>query len=98
MQNHCCYFNRDNIFRSIGSYLVVKNNSINNKETSSAKNLNHQDLSEEIKKEKGQSYDVWNRDNTTILYLSGLQRRKQSDYQADIVENMNGKKFVRNLC
>ena len=68
MQNHCCYFNRDNIFRSIGSYLVVKNNSINNKETSSAKNLNHQDLSEEIKKEKGQSYNVWNRDNTTILY------------------------------
>ena len=71
---------------------MVKNNSINNEENSSAKNLNHQDLSEEIKIEKEQSYDVWNRDNTTIPYLSGLQRRKQSDYQADIVENMNRKK------
>ena len=46
------------MFRSIGSYLVVKNNSINNEEISSAKNLNHQDLSEEIKIEKEQSYDV----------------------------------------
>ena len=71
---------------------MVKNNSINNEEISSTKNLNHQDLSEEIEIEKEQSYDVWNRDNTTILYLSGLQRRKQSDYQADIVENMNKKK------
>ena len=43
---------------------MVKNNSINNEEISSAKNLNHQDLSEEIKIEKEQSYDVWNRDNT----------------------------------
>ena len=71
---------------------MVKNNSINNEEISSTKNLNHQDLSEEIEIEKEQSYDVWNRDYTTIPYLSGLQRRKQSDYQADIVENMNRKK------
>ena len=76
---------------------MVKNNSINNEEISSAKNLNHQDLSEEIKIEKEQSYDVWNRGNTTIPYLSGLQRRKQSDYQADIVENMNRKEILRNL-
>ena len=34
----------------------------------------------------------------TIPYLSGLQRRKQTDYQADIVENMNGKKVLKNLC
>ena len=73
---------------------MVKNNSINNKEISSAKNLNHQDLSEEIKIEKEQSYDVWNRDNTTIPYLSGLHRRKQSDSQADTVENMNWKKSL----
>ena len=48
----------------------------------------------EIKIENEQSYDVWNRDNTTILYLSGLHRRKQSDYQADTVENMNWKKSL----
>ena len=77
---------------------MVKNNSINNEAISSAQYLNHQDLSEEIKIEKEQSYDVWNRDNTTIPYLSGVQRRRQSDYQADIVENMNGKKILRNLC
>ena len=56
--------------------------------------LNHQDLSEKIKIEKEQSYKVWNRDNTTIPYLSILQRKKQSDYQADIAENMNGKKSL----
>ena len=28
----------------------------------------------------------------TTQHLSGLQRRKQSDYQADTVKNMNGKK------
>ena len=83
--------------RSLGRYLVVKNNSMDNDKISSAKNLNHQDLSEEIEIEKEQSYDVWNRDNTTIPYLSGLQRRKQSDYQADIVENMNRKEILRNL-
>ena len=68
---------------------MVKNNSIHNEEISSTKNCNHQDLSEKIKIKKEQSYDVWNRDNTTIPYLSRLQRMKQSDYQADIVENMN---------
>ena len=60
----------------------------------STKNFNHQDLSEQIKIEKEQSYKVWNRDNTTIPYLSILQRKKQSDYQADIAENMNGKKSL----
>ena len=69
---------------------MVKNNSINNEEISSTKNLNHQDLSEEIEIEKEQSYDVWNRDNTTIPYLSGLQRRKQSDY--NYVEIMDRRK------
>ena len=47
---------------------MVKNNSINNEEISSTKNLNHQDLSEKIKIEKEQSYDVWNRDSITIPY------------------------------
>ena len=73
---------------------MVKNNSINNEEIISTKNFNHQDLSEQIKIEKEQSYKVWNRDNTTIPYLSILQRKKQSDYQADIAENMNGKKSL----
>ena len=64
------------------------NNGINNEEISSAKTLDNQNLSKEIKMENEQSYDVRNRDNTIISYHSELQR----NYQADTAESMDRKK------
>ena len=57
--------------------------------------INNQDLSKEIKMENEQSYDVRNRDNTTIPYHSELQKRKHSDYQADTAESMDRKKVIK---
>ena len=54
--------------------------------------INNPDLSKEIEMENEQSYDVRNRDNTTIPYHSELQERKHSDYQADTAESMDRKK------
>ena len=68
------------------------NGAFNNEEISSAKTFDNQDLSKEIKMENKQSYDVRNRDNTTIPYHSELQKRKHSDYQVDTAESMDRKK------
>ena len=45
-----------------------RNNRINNEEISSAKTLDNQTLSKDIKIENEQSYDFRNRDNTMIAY------------------------------
>ena len=69
------------------------NNGINNEDISSAKTLDNQNYSKEIKMENEQSYDVRNRDNTILPYYSELQRREQhSNYQADTAESMDRKK------
>ena len=73
------------------------NNGINNEEISSAKTLDKQNLSKDIKMENEQSYDVRNRDNTTIPYHSELQKRKHSDYQADTAESMDRKKSNKKM-
>ena len=44
------------------------NNGINNEDISSAKTLDNQNYSKEIKMENEQSYDVRNRDNTILSY------------------------------
>ena len=74
---------------------VQWNGAINNKEISSAKTFDNQDLSKDIRMENEQSYDVRNnrrRGNKTIPFHSELQRRKHSDYQVDTAESMDRKK------
>ena len=63
------------------------NNGINNEEISSAKTLDNQNLSEEIKMENEQSYDVRKRDNTIISNHSELQRREQGFKDVELPPN-----------
>ena len=63
------------------------NNGINNEEISSAKSLDNQNLSEEIKMENEQSYDVRKRDNTIISNHSELQRREQGFKDVELPSN-----------
>ena len=55
------------------------NNGISNEEISSAKTLDKQNLSKEIKMENEQPYDVRNTDNTIILHHSELQEHTDSN-------------------
>ena len=72
------------------------NNGINNKEISSAKTLDNQNYSKEIKMENEQSCDVRNRYNTILPYYSELQRREQHlNYQADTAESIDRKKVIK---
>ena len=63
------------------------NNGINNEEISSAKTLDNQNLSKEIKMENEQSYDVRKRDNTIISNHSELQRREQGFKDVELPPN-----------